>query len=330
MRYKIIFITFICLCSGTAYPQQVPIYSQYIMNGFLINPSLAGRDGYTTINLTVREQWLGIRESPGTYAASFQTTIIQNNFMSSTVRRRVSRPSKSSRVGLGGYLFNDNNGIIRRTGFQADYAYHIPTGRNLNGEQSDFALGLAMIAYQCALNTEKLNYSYEDDPYLTTYDKSVFLTDFNFGVSYTSKKFNVGFSMTNILRGNLVFGKNADNKTGELGHYFITAGANYPLNREWSIKPSIFLKSSDMLLKSIQMDLTTRLSYRDAYWAGLSYRTGDAIIILLGLKYDRFYFGYAYDFTLTDMRNKSIGSMELTIAGKFGESARRYRWLDSY
>ena len=91
------------------------------------------------------------------------------------------------------------------------------------------------------------------------------------------------------------------------------------------------LKSSDLVFKSVQMDLTARVYYKEDYWAGVSYRTGDAIIMLLGLRYDKFYFGYAYDFTLNDMRNQSIGTMELTIAAKFGESnARRYRWLNSY
>lgn len=334
MKYalKVILMTIIWLYSWTVHAQQVPMYSQYIMNGFLINPSLAGRDGYTTINMTVREQWLGVKEGPSTYAVSVQSTVLQNSFMtkSHSVRRRVSRPSKNSRIGLGGYLFNDNNGIVRRTGFQADYAYHIPVGRNVKGTQSDFALGLALIVYQRALKTENLKYSYDDDPYLNTYDKSSLVSDFNFGASYASQKFYVGFSMTSILRGSLVFGNSSDNKMGELGHYFLTAGTSFPINRDWSIKPSVFLKSSDMVFKASQMDITTRVTYKEDYWAGLSYRTGDAIIFLLGLKYERFYFGYAYDFTLTDMRNKSIGSFELTLAAKFGESARRYRWLNSY
>ena len=85
-----------------------------------------------------------------------------------------------------------------------------------------------------------------------------------------------------------------------------------------------------MLFKAVQMDLTTRVYYRDDYWAGLSWRTGDALILLLGLKYDRFYFAYAFDFTLTDIRRQSFGSHELTLAVKFGESARRYRWINAY
>ena len=64
---------------GAALAQQVPMYSQYIMNGFLINPSFAGSDGYTTVNLTVREQWVGMAGAPSTYAASFQTRILKNS-----------------------------------------------------------------------------------------------------------------------------------------------------------------------------------------------------------------------------------------------------------
>jgi hypothetical protein len=78
------------------------------------------------------------------------------------------------------------------------------------------------------------------------------------------------------------------------------------------------------------MDLTTRVYYKDDYWAGLSYRTSDALILLLGLKYDRFYFAYAFDMALTDIRKQSFGSHELTLAVKFGESARRYKWINAY
>jgi type IX secretion system PorP/SprF family membrane protein len=327
---RLFYIIVFCSISGITYGQQVPVYSQYIMNGFLINPSLAGRDGYTTVALTAREQWIGMKGGPSTYAASFQTNLLTNSFFPSgnTVRKKPSRPSKSSRVGVGGVVFNDNNGIMRRTGLQADYAYHIPLGGSFT-KLSDFALGLGLVAYQYAIKTDNLNYSYNDDPYLNLYDKSVFVTDFNFGASYANEKFYAGFSMTNILRGALIFGNDADNKMGEEGHFFLTGGGNIPLNKEWTLKPSGFLKFSDMVMSSVQFDLTSRIYYKEDYWAGISYRSGDAVILLLGLKYDKYYFGYAFDFTLTDIRNQSIGTMELTLAVKFGESARRYHWLNS-
>lgn len=312
--------------------QQVPMYSQYIMNGFLINPSLAGRDGYTTVTLTTREQWVGLEQAPGTYAASFQTRILKNSYISkaTSVRKKLVKPTRGGKVGLGGYVFSDNNGIMRRTGIQAIYAYHIEMGRTM-GYPNDLAFGLALTAYQFAVNTEGLIYD-ANDPVINNYDRSIFIPDFNFGASFTTAKYYAGFAMTNILRGALLFA-NSDTTSAvrrELGHYFLTGGIKIPLNNSFTLEPSGFIKSSDMLFKSIQMDLTARVYYKEDYWAGLSLRTNDAIILMLGLNYGKFHFGYAVDFTLTDIRRQSFGSHELTIAVKFGESARRYRWINAY
>jgi hypothetical protein len=79
------------------------------------------------------------------------------------------------------------------------------------------------------------------------------------------------------------------------------------------------------------MDLTARVFYKDDYWAGLSFRTNDAIILLFGLKYDKFYIAYATDFSLNDIRKAHTnGTHEITFAVKFGESARRYRWISPF
>jgi type IX secretion system PorP/SprF family membrane protein len=310
--------------------QQVPMYSQYIMNGFLVNPSFAGRDGYTTINLTVREQWVGMAGAPSTYAASFQTRLLKDSYISKStaVRKKLVKPTKGSKVGLGGYVFNDNNGIMRRTGLQAAYAYHIPMGQT-GGYPNNLSFGLALTAYQFAINTDGLLYDV-NDPLLLSYDRSVFIPDFNFGASFTTYKYYVGFAMTNMLRGSLIFADTTRLNRNEQGHYFLTGGIKIPISIDWKFEPSAFIKSSDMLFKAVQADITGRVYYKEDFWAGLSYRTNDALILLLGLKYDRFYFAYAHDFTLTDIRRQSFGSHELTLAVKFGESARRYRWINAF
>ena len=316
---------------GASLAQQVPMYSQYIMNGFLINPSFAGRDGYTTVNLTVREQWVGMAGAPSTYAASFQTRILKNSFISKStaVRKKIVKPTKGGKVGLGGYLFNDNNGIMHRTGISLAYAYHIPLGRT-GGIPNDLSFGLAMTAYQFAVNTTGAILNSQDDPLLNSYDRSVFIPDFNFGASFTTSRYYVGFAMTNLLRGSLLIADTSKTKTSQLGNFYLTGGVKFPLTPDWTFEPSAFIKASDMFFKSIQMDLTARMYYKDDYWAGVSYRTNDAIIAMLGLKYDRFYFAYAFDFTLTEIRKQSFGSHELSLAVKFGESARRYRWINAY
>jgi type IX secretion system PorP/SprF family membrane protein len=197
------------------------------------------------------------------------------------------------------------------------------------GIPNDLSFGLALTAYQFAINTNGLIFN-PDDPLLNTYDRSIFIPDFNFGASFTTSKYYLGFAMTNLFRGSLLFADTSSTRRNELGNFFLTGGYKIPLSSNWILEPSAFIKASDMLLTSLQVDLTARVYYQEDYWAGISYRTNDAIVALMGIKFDRFYFAYAFDYTLTDIRKQSFGTHELSLAVKFGESARRYRWINAY
>jgi type IX secretion system PorP/SprF family membrane protein len=326
---KIITVMMLLAMMPPVMGQQFPMYSQYLMNGFLLNPSYAGSDGYTTVGLTVREQWLGFPESPGTYAAAFQTRILRDSYItrSTSVRKKVERPTKGGRVGVGGYLFSDRNGIMKRTGLQMAYSYHLPLP-----EERQLSFGLSLSAYQYfvdingAVMPDDVN-----DEFLNNYDQVVYIPDANFGISYATPRYYVGYSMTNLFRGTLMIGNGGGNGRSELGHYFLTGGVKFYIPQsEFMIEPSVMFKSSDMLFKAFQMDLTTRVYYKQDYWMGLSWRTNDAIILLTGFKVDRFYFGYAFDFTLSEIRSHTFGTHELTVLAKFGDSPRRYRWINKY
>jgi type IX secretion system PorP/SprF family membrane protein len=328
MRYiKFILPALIFLVARPVLAQQVPMYSQYTMNGFLVNPSLAGRDGYTSANLTVRNQWIGMTGSPATFAASFQTRLLKDSHISesTSVKKKIVKRTRGGRVGLGGYVFSDRNGAMHRSGFQMAYAYHIPMGEK-NGYPNDLALGLSLSAYNFTIDTKGL--LYEEDPWLNSYDNRVFIPDFNFGASYTTSDYYFGLAMTNLFRGSLFFANDTTNKRTELGHFFLTGGVKIPVGKDWTLEPSGCVRASDMLFNSVQMDITARMFYKQDYWAGVSFRTSNAVIAMFGLKYDRFYFGYATDFALTDIRKVNTrGTHEITLAAKFGDKSRRYRWI---
>jgi type IX secretion system PorP/SprF family membrane protein len=308
--------------------QQFPMYSQYLMNGFLLNPSYAGSDYYTTFGLTVREQWLNLPDAPSTYAAAFQTRLLNDSYItkSTAVRKKISRPTKGGRVGVGGYLFSDHNGIMHRTGIQLAYAYHLPVAEE---QQLSFGLSLSAYQYFVDINGAVMPDDVQDE-LLNNYDQVVYIPDANFGVSYTTARYYAGFSMTNLFRGALMTGNGGDNGRSELGHYFLTAGVKFYPATNLTLEPSIMLKSSDMVFKSFQVDLTGRLYYKDDYWIGLSYRTGDALILLAGVRLDRFYLGYAFDFTFSEIRSYTYGTHELTLLARFGDNPRRYRWINKY
>jgi len=308
--------------------QQFPMYSQYMMNGFLLNPSYAGSDYYTTFGLTVREQWLNLPHAPSTYAAAFQTRLLNDSYItkSTAVRKKISRPTKGGRVGVGGYLFSDHNGIMHRTGLQMAYAYHLPVREE---QQLSFGLSLSAYQYFVDINGAVMPDDVQDE-LLNNYDQVVYIPDANFGVSYTTRNYYAGFAMTNLFRGSLIVGNGGNNSRSELGHYFLTSEMRFYPASDWIIEPSVMLKSSDMLFKSFQVDLTGRVYYREDYWLGLSYRTSDAVILMAGLKVDRFYIGYAFDFTLSEIRSYTFGTHELTVLARFGDNPRRYRWINRY
>jgi len=168
------------------------------------------------------------------------------------------------------------------------------------------------------------------DELLNNYDQVVFIPDANFGVSYTTRRYYAGFAMTNLFRGTLMLGNGGENSRSELGHFFLTGGMRFYPGADWIIEPSVMLKSSDMVFKSFQVDLTGRVYYKEDYWLGLSYRTGDAVIMMAGVKVDRFYLGYAFDFTLSEIRSYTYGTHELTLLARFGDNPRRYRWINKY
>ena len=49
-------ILLLILLGIRAEAQQVSLYSQYLLNSFLLNPAIAGADGLTAVNLTTRQQ----------------------------------------------------------------------------------------------------------------------------------------------------------------------------------------------------------------------------------------------------------------------------------
>lgn len=317
--------------------QQLPIYSQYMLNGFLLNPAIAGHEGYTGINITGREQWLGLKDAPSTYALSAQTRLLKNSFISrsASIKRRRRIMSRSGRVGMGIYVFSDWNGAFNRTGAQYTYSYH------LTFRKSQLSFGASITGYQFRIDDEKIRL-YTDDAFYYSMDKSAMIPDANFGVYYSDRNLYAGFSALQLFENTLKLTDQDGADFKMVRHYFAMAGYRFMINDNVYIEPSFLLKTTENFVS--QLDFNGKVYIREDYWAGLSYRTGgsyslseesiggggSSVIIMGGARFDKFYFGYAFDYNLSAISKYSIGSHELMLGMKFGDNARRYRWLNRY
>lgn len=337
LRY-IAFLFFLCIAS-VLQAQQFPIYSQYMMNGFLLNPAVAGHEGYTAVNMTVRQQWVGLKDAPSTYAVSGQTRLLKNSFIarSRSIRRRRRIMSRSGKVGLGAYVFHDQNGALSKTGGQFTYAYHLTFRR------SQLSLGASLSAFQYRIDKDKIRLENENDYlYLNTNDRA-YIIDANFGAYYSDRNIYAGFSAQNLFESLLQFNEDREGSGFKLErHYLAMAGYRVDLIDFLFIEPSFLLKVSEVAIA--QIDANLKFYYKEDYWVGLSYRTGSgsrvtaesiqgrgsSLIVMLGARIDKFYIGYAFDYTFSSIGAKTLGSHEVMLSVKFGDSSRRYRWLNRY
>jgi type IX secretion system PorP/SprF family membrane protein len=106
---KIFYIIIFVVIGQISSAQQLPLYSQYIYNKFLINPAVAGSDGYTSLNLTARKQWVGLSLSPQSFSFSVQTRFLKHGHKIKMVNdnKTVFRPQNDAKVGLGASIFSN-------------------------------------------------------------------------------------------------------------------------------------------------------------------------------------------------------------------------------
>jgi type IX secretion system PorP/SprF family membrane protein len=332
-KYLVRIIPLLCLfmLGRNVSAQQDIYYTQWILNPFLVNPAVAGYNGYTTVNIMSRDQWVGIPGSPNTQSVTLQTRILKNSFISrgAKVRKKSKSSTSSGRVGVGAYVYNDRVGLIDRTGFQLTYAYHIPF------KTSQLSFGLSLNAYQFKINQSKILVDDPSpDPLVDKARIGIFIPDMNFGTYYTTEKYFVGFSASDLAQSALKISSAPGVDYSIVRNYIFMGGYKIPITSSFArrtsdlditLEPNALLKVSEY--GAVQGDIGCRVLLSQAYWAGISYRTPNIMIFMAGIKIDKFYIGYAFDANFSSIMRSTYGSHELSIAYKFGESVRRYRWL---
>jgi type IX secretion system PorP/SprF family membrane protein len=322
---KLAFISILIICSATATGQQLPLYSQYLYNKFLINPAVAGSDGYTSFNLTAREQWVGYSGAPRTFSFSGQTRVLKRGYQIKTSgRRNIYRPKTDGKIGFGGYIFSDKNGLIQRTGFQASYSYHMWVQNN-----TQLSMGLAVTGYHFKINEREINFEDPNEPWLNNeLRRGIFVPDADFGIYILNPRYNIGFSTEQLFGAAAKIGNEAYRNLQMDRHYYLFGSYNFEMGNKTEFQPSALLMMSEQMKPLADIGLT--YIYDQRIWAGVSYRTSKAIIANFGMTYTNMYIGYAFDFTLQEIQRVTYGTHELTITIRFGDSARKYRWLDRY
>lgn len=234
--------------------------------------------------------------------------------------------------GLGGYLISNRNGAggLNTIQFMPSGAYRIT--KDKEGEQQ-LAVGAQMGILYKSFDPNHYTYEKQFDPDSPTiFDPSIssgeslekmskLKFDAGMGVFYKYNRSDwkakpfLGYAVYHITRPNQSFSGFEKDKLPMRWVYQL--GADWEVNEEVKVKPMILYMH---MAKAHELNIGATGSYllKDTKYTllgGLNYRTKDAFIIQLGMKYDQHIFMFSYDINTSSLNDytNGRGAFEISI-----------------
>jgi type IX secretion system PorP/SprF family membrane protein len=312
--------------------QQRPIYTQYILNNFVINPAVAGIESYWDIKASYRNQWAGIDGAPVTAYMTAQGPIGKEDFHSetaTTVHTSDENPRgytywkgytvTPAHAGIGFAIVNDRSGPLSNFSAGGTFAYHIPLA-----ERTALSFGVSFGIQQLSLDASKLDFGGQSavDPAVAGSGQlNRIRPDFSAGIWLYSSDGFIGLAARQIVPEQIGFNRTSDTIgvfSGKLiPHLFFQAGYRFLIGEDFNFLPSVFVRYVQPI--PVGFDVNTKLQYRDLMWIGGSYRYKNGYAAMLGVNINSsINIGYSYDITTTPLNTFSYGTHELLIGFLLG------------
>jgi len=298
-RSVYILILFSLVLSLRVNSQQVPITSQYLTNGLVINPAYAGTREALSANLSYRKQWANITGAP-----QFQTLSLHSP---------VNNKEKVSLGLMADYL---SYGVTRDIGIYAFYSYAVKLGKG------KLSMGIKGGFDLSNTNYNKLQFPDGNpaDPLLTG-DMKYTLPNMGAGFYYYTDKFFAGLSVPSLL----TYRRNETDEFRVSPEYtmfrtYFTAGTILQFADAFKVKPSVLVRYS--MHDPLEVDLNANFIFADMLWVGGSYRIAEkAAVALLDLQITpQLKIGYSYDYQLGHLNDYTSGTHEVSLRYEFAYS----------
>lgn len=284
-------LLFMVMQPTLSFAQQIPNFSLYNMNHYLVNPAATGTTDRLPLSLSYRKMWAGIDNTPSVQYLSGNMKVTED-------------------MGVGARIFNFQAGPLRKTGLEGTYSYHISLG---SGE-TKLSFGLSLLVYQFNLNKTDMTFEdITDEVFLG--DEQMFVPDAGFGTYLYGNNYYVGISVPQLFQRNIDLKSDVIFQAKQVRHYYLHGGYIFEAGTDFKIEPSALLKFVEAGI--FQADINALVTYKDMVNFGVSYRTNDALCFQVGYKNPDLFIGYAYDLVLSGMKGNTWGSHEILFTYTF-------------
>ena len=270
--------------------QQDISFSQYMYDKMLVNPAYAGSSKWIVGSLKNRTYVSDIEGVPQTNIFSFQA------------------PWQSKNIGFGVKFIQDKIAVTNRFIASGIFSYHIGFG---NGRLS---FGLEGGIINSHFNYDDLVRTVQNDPSIPVGNQSTIMPDISTGIFYRSEKFYLGASAYHLLNRHIPNPEDSDNAFyTQARNYYMIGGYSIEVDRDIMLEPGFLVKYVDGIIP--QVDLNVSLIFIDKFSAGISYRTGDAVLAMFKVDVTKnIKIMYSYDYTLSPLTKYSKGNHEFGIS----------------
>jgi type IX secretion system PorP/SprF family membrane protein len=289
----LILLCYVSLSKG----QQTPYYpiSYRVFSPFIFNPAIAGSKDFSTVDVQISNYG---KSNSQIASGNFRLTKSKDEYVTS-----IKTPDFTN-IGLGGYLFNDMNGLSRNIGAGISADYHLQMDKK----------ALSFLSF--GVSAKGVYNKYSGDPDLEKPSKNTFFPNIDAGVYYYSANLFAGISGTNLL------GNPED--PDSLGFYsipvsrqfFLQVGYKFVLSRSKDIllEPSLIVNSDDSFSGEILDMLKPALKlYAGNFCLGTYFNDFDRISLFLQYKYPKFYIGTYFELPYNSAYYKNPILAELTF-----------------
>jgi type IX secretion system PorP/SprF family membrane protein len=267
-----------------------PNFTQYMFNEAIINPGYAGSRECLSGTMLYRQQWVGLDGAPTTLTGSIHSPIM------------------NGKLGAGINFVNEKIGVSQRTAVSANGAYRL----GLKNATLSFGLQLGLVSL--SENLSQLNLQ-NDQQFMISSGKRT-APNLGFGMFYSTAKWYGGVSIPRMIYNRIDVASGSteiqNSFKADYFHYYLTGGGVVNINSMMKLRPNAMLK----VVKGApaQLDVNANLLFNDMIWAGVGYRTGDAVNLLIGAFINKqLRIGYSYDYTLSMLQDYNTGSHEVML-----------------
>lgn len=296
--------------ASESFAQQDKLITHFIFDKMSVNPGATGFDRDLCATLMYRNQWDKVNGAPNSVVFNLEANM-----------------SRWFPGGLGLSFYHDAIGFNRQNNLLLNYSYPLDIG---NAGTLGIGLGVGMINF--GQNPTWVPPTTQNDISLPVGFNATNV-DLNFGLYFRgTADWYAGLSSTHLSQS--IMKKKVgmvDQSYQTKRHYYIMGGKTFREIGDGAIDVQALLRTE---FTKFSADINVRYIWRDMLYGGITYRTIDAVGLMVGwYPIKNFVISYSYDITTNKLSSVSRGSHEIALRYCYKlppvpiQTSRHPRWL---